>query len=93
LPNKTTVCFNVDKEIFSGQSLCIVGSIPELGSWSTFDAVMTEKYPNSWTFSMEIENGLSFEYKYVISDQFNQRQWENGENHEVNLFNISDKTH
>ena len=87
------MCFNVEKSIFGGQSICIVGSIPELGSWSSFDAVMTEKYSNSWTFSMDIDTDLSFEYKYVITDQFNQRQWENGENHGVNLINIREKTH
>ena len=42
---------------------------------------------------MDVDTDLSFEYKYVITDQFNQRQWENGENHGVNLINIRDKTH
>jgi hypothetical protein len=70
-----------------------VGSIPELGSWSALDAVMTEKDPKSWTLSIEsIPKDVSFEYKYVITDKSNNVQWENGENHQVNIGDITEKT-
>ena len=92
---KTTVTFtaNVDKDIVDGKSICIVGSIPELGSWSALDAVMTEKDPNSWTLSVSsIPKDVVFEYKYVITDNANNVQWENGENHQLNLLDTKEKT-
>ena len=91
--SKITVNFNIDKELFEGQSICIVGSIPELGAWKEFDAVMTKNHPNSWSYSLTCDNQLSFEYKYVVTDQFNQRQWEQGENHQMCLMTVNEKTH
>ena len=46
--NDYSVNFRIKYETKFGQSLCIVGNIPELGNWKDFTASMTWHEDNFW---------------------------------------------
>lgn len=78
-----------------GQNILLIGSIPELGNWDPSDAIMmTGHYngPDAWptfTASVDIPAGTSFEYKYIFQDTDGTETWEAGENREVSLPNYT----
>jgi hypothetical protein len=98
------VTFTVDKELESDQKLCIIGSIPELGSWTTFDQIMSpssekpkknyfmSQKNSTWVYNIDFQQDVSFEYKYVVIDNYNPKEqvWEGGENH-TNEVVVSDE--
>ncbi|KIH98797.1 hypothetical protein LP52_11040 [Streptomonospora alba] len=78
-----TAEFSARAETWHGQSVHVVGSIPELGSWDPAQSVelSTEAggYP-TWTGSAELPEGTAFEYKLVKIDPDGTVAWESGGN-------------
>ncbi|ANC31012.1 carbohydrate-binding module family 20 domain-containing protein [Isoptericola dokdonensis] len=64
-----------------GQDVRLVGSLPELGSWSPQHGVRlgAGSYP-VWTATVDLPAGASFEYKFVKVDGSGAVVWENGSN-------------
>lgn len=76
----------------SGESILVVGSIPELGSWNTSLAVPMTSANNdgtvtapTWSASVEIDAGTSFEYKYLWQDADGSETWECCENRDFTV--------
>lgn len=70
----------------TGQSVLVVGSIPELGSWDPSKAVPMQQFVDSsapwaaFTAAVEIPAGTGFEYKYLLQDTDGGETWECCEN-------------
>ncbi|MDR3062373.1 MAG: 4-alpha-glucanotransferase, partial [Dysgonamonadaceae bacterium] len=68
------ISFNINFHTVWGQTLHVIGSIPELGSWNVFMA-HPMKYTGDGNWNLEIElpeltsdsNEISFEYRYFMS--------------------------
>jgi len=65
------VTFNERRATNFGQTVYVVGSIPQLGNWNANSAVALSatKYTNSdplWFASVALPAGTAFEYKYLI---------------------------
>ena len=80
---KTTyqVDFKVYYKTSFGESLCIVGSIPELGQWKEFRCHMKWTDGHVWvTETPLITNHYYFQYKYVLLDEDKTKliSWERG---------------
>ena len=63
--------FNERRATSFGQTVYIVGSIPQLGNWNAASAVALSatKYTNSdplWFASIALPAGTAVEYKYLI---------------------------
>ena len=85
------VTFKVKKETQPGQSLCIVGDIPELGQWQKFNCCMTWTEGHVWIIeNLEITSKPFFNYKYVVLVDGNASEWERGENRIADLRAIKD---
>jgi hypothetical protein len=68
-----------------GQKIKIVGSIPELGSWSpsAAPALSATQYTTSnpvWTYTLSLPAGTKFEYKFVKVADNGAVSWENDPN-------------
>ncbi|KAI0646216.1 glycoside hydrolase [Trametes meyenii] len=74
-----------------GQSLYVLGSLPELGSWNPDNAVAlcSEAYP-TWTMSVDLPAHVSFEYKFIRKADNGSVEWESGPNHIVAALNSGD---
>jgi len=54
-------------ETVPGESICVVGSIPELGSWEDLKAPMTWTDGHIWVLNRPINTTTPyFSYKYVL---------------------------
>ncbi|GAA4736879.1 hypothetical protein GCM10023216_32730 [Isoptericola chiayiensis] len=80
-PEGGDVEVSVDATTTWGQTVHVVGSLPELGSWAPQDAPALDagSYP-TWTGTVELPAGTSFEYKYVKVDASGNVVWESGAN-------------
>jgi hypothetical protein len=68
-------------ETIPGESICIVGSIPELGGWKELKAHMTWTEGHIWVLDQPIiTNEPFFSYKYVLMDGDKKKvvKWESG---------------
>ena len=71
-------------ETIVGENMCILGSIPELGSWKEFKAHMVWTEGHIWkTTEPIITSEPMFSYKYALLDGENDQaqelqQWERG---------------
>ncbi|KAI0516872.1 starch binding domain protein [Xylaria bambusicola] len=79
------VTFNEAVTTTYGQTIKVVGSIPELGNWdvSAAPAMSASKYTSSkplWTYTMSMAPGKSFEYKFVNVAASGAVTWESGPN-------------
>lgn len=74
------VTFEVNATTYWGQSVYVVGSIAQLGSWATGSAVAMSSgsYP-TWRTTVDIPPGTAFEYKHIKKDGSNV-VWESGSN-------------
>lgn len=68
-----------------GQTIKIVGSIPELGNWnpSAAPALSASEYTSSnpiWTYTANLPVGKSFEYKFVKVESNGRITWESDPN-------------
>jgi len=71
----------VQKALESGQTLCVLGSIPELGEWKELKCRMKCTSNNYWVLEKPlITNKYFFCYKYVIthSNATQIEMWERG---------------
>ena len=76
------VTFNINFHTVWGQKLCIVGSLPELGSWEPALAKeMNYKGDGNWQLELELEltsPQQTIEYRYFLSINDKQifEEWE-----------------
>lgn len=63
-----TISFNIHFHTLWGQSLCIAGSIPELGNWDSKAAIQLEyKDEGLWSVEVDIPDKYpSFQYRYYL---------------------------
>ena len=84
---QVSVSFHELRETAWGESISVVGSIPQLGSWDTSKALFlsaSTRYSNDnplWTTTVNMPPGTSFEYKYILFDINGNVQWEQDPNH------------
>ena len=61
-----------------GQTVCVYGSIPELGNWDENAAIeMVNLSPSKWTLEIDINDVAKMDYHYLIKTQGNviYREW------------------
>ncbi|KAL5542836.1 hypothetical protein UlMin_010546 [Ulmus minor] len=80
---KVLLHIRLDHQVEFGESVAILGSKKELGSWK-------KKVPLNWTEAgwvcdLEFKGGESIEYKFVIVGDDKNLSWEGGENRVVKL--------
>jgi hypothetical protein len=85
--------FQVIRPVKWGETVCLCGSIPELGAWNPESAVNLRWHQGDiWSrevfFPLGNPEGLRLEYKYLIKSNSNVLQWESGNNHtrDIELF-------
>ncbi|KAI0868129.1 carbohydrate-binding module family 20 protein [Hypoxylon argillaceum] len=79
------VTFNEVVTTVYGQTIKVVGSIPELGNWdvSSAPAMSASQYTSSnhlWTYTLNMAPGKSFEYKFVNVAASGAVTWESDPN-------------
>ncbi|KAI0411306.1 starch binding domain protein [Xylaria grammica] len=79
------VTFNHAVTTTYGQTIKVVGSIPELGSWDVgkAPAMSASKYTAAsplWTYTLNVAPGKSFEYKFVNVASSGAVTWESDPN-------------
>lgn len=84
------VTFNEVVTTIYGQTIKVVGSIPELGNWdvSAAPAMSASKYTSSnplWTYTMRVAPGKSFEYKFVNVASSGAVTWESDPNRSYSI--------
>jgi len=85
LASSVAVTFNSKTTTSVGQTIKIVGSISQLGSWNTASApaLSAEKYTASsptWSTSINLPAGTSFEYKFIRVESNGAVTYESGAN-------------
>jgi 4-alpha-glucanotransferase len=72
--------------VSDGYEYGVVGSTPELGSWSVAQPMSDQYYPY-WKVNIPIAGSADIEYKYVILDSKTKNivSWEVGENRHIHL--------
>lgn len=87
------VTFNINFYTVWGQKLCVVGSIPELGSWEPALAKeMSYKGDGNWQLELEVTSPVKdIEYRYFLSVNDRQifEEWE--KNHQVFFIGQADQ--
>ncbi|EAT79286.2 hypothetical protein SNOG_13402 [Parastagonospora nodorum SN15] len=83
--SNVAVTFNSKSTTSVGQTIKIVGSISQLGSWNTANApaLSAEKYTSSntlWTTTIRLQAGVSFEYKFIRVASSGAVAYESGAN-------------
>jgi len=98
IPVHIEIDFEVCKHLEFGQRLCLSGSTPWLGNWNTKTvsqiSAMKWNPDDLWTLHLTIDTVGSdvpfrIEYKYVVVQEGFAPVWESGENHCINLADIS----
>lgn len=95
LPPCTTVSsvaitFNVAESTTFGETVRIAGSIPQLGSWNTANAVplsatdYQSEYPR-WFVTMSLPAGTTFQYKFVKEESSGSFTYEDGANRDFTV--------
>ncbi|EAW08996.1 starch binding domain protein [Aspergillus clavatus NRRL 1] len=79
------VTFNVQAPTNYGENIFLVGSISQLGSWSTSSAVplSATQYTSSnplWTVTVQLPAGATFEYKFIRKQKDGSVIWESNPN-------------
>ncbi|EAW11709.1 putative glucan 1,4-alpha-glucosidase [Aspergillus clavatus NRRL 1] len=85
VPTAVSVTFDELAATAYGETILIVGSIPELGSWDATKAVALSatKYSASnplWFVTIDLPAGKSFEYKYIRKQTNGNVKWESNPN-------------
>lgn len=84
-PTSVAVTFDLTATTVYGENIKLSGSIPELGSWNTNNAVAlsADQYTSSnplWYVTVNLPAGTSFEYKYIRVESDGTIQWESDPN-------------
>lgn len=61
--------FTCQKKTVVGQTVVLLGSIPELGDWKEFKAEMTWSEGHNWRYTLKIKKCESFKYKYALIEK------------------------
>lgn len=79
--DEVEVVFVLDRETQFGENLFVIGSIPQLGEWDVARALPLQYMQESqWRIAIKV-SPCSFEYKYLIQDQFSESMvWESSSN-------------
>ena len=77
-----TINFEIKYDTKMGESLSIIGSLNELGSWKQKKALkMKWNEGNIWKVSLKFNNNIKdFEYKFIVIECNNVKYWEDGNN-------------
>ena len=77
-----TINFEIKYDTKMGESLSIIGSLNELGSWKHKKALkMKWNEGNIWKVSLKFNNNIKdFEYKFIVIECNNIKYWEDGNN-------------
>ncbi|KAI0765065.1 carbohydrate-binding-like protein [Fomes fomentarius] len=76
-----TIRFEHTVETAVGETILLVGSVPQLGSWDTESAIaLSAAYYPTWTALVVIPSGTMFEYKFTRKDTDGNIVWESGPN-------------
>lgn len=68
----------LEHQVQFGESVAILGSVKELGSWkNTVAMTWTE---NGWVCNLKLKGGDPIEFKFVITRQDKSLAWESGDN-------------
>ena len=84
---QVSVSFHELRKTSWGQSISLVGSIPQLGSWDTSKAIYLSASSQSsdnnplWTTTVNMPPGTSFQYKYILFNTDGSIVWEQDPNH------------
>ena len=87
--------FRVNYESIMGQMLHICGNIEELGNWNADNSPKLRTnpslYPN-WesNFNFSLPIGMTIEYKYVLIDKNNNKEWEQLPNNSVRTLTMKE---
>ncbi|THY48899.1 starch-binding domain-like protein [Aureobasidium pullulans] len=89
---KATTMFEVSGSFENaGESILLIGSIPELGGWDTSKAIALSNLDAesagapSFGGRFDIAEGTTFEYKYIMQEADGSRSWECCENREFTV--------
>ena len=80
--------FSVKYSTKIGQTVHICGNVEELGNWNADESPKLQTNPSIYPiwkskFSFALPIGMTFEYKYVLIDQNNNKEWEQLPNNSV----------
>lgn len=84
---QVSVSFHEVRKTAWGESISVVGSIPQLGSWDPTRAIFlsaSSQYSDNnplWTTTVNMPPGTSFQYKYILFDINGNVIWEQDPNH------------
>lgn len=83
--SSVAVTFNELVTTTYGQEVYLAGSISQLGSWSTSDAVLlsASQYTSSnplWFVTVNLPAGTAFQYKFIIKNTDGSITWESDPN-------------
>jgi len=76
------VIFHVDAQTNPGETIHVVGNLPELGDWDPLEgseSFMNPNYPE-WFLPVSVPADTSFEFKFVKIDENDNVTWEGGSN-------------
>jgi len=98
--NPNSQLYNVNFKVFyqtiPGESICVLGSIPELGSWKTLKCHMTWTEGHVWQMCEPVVTHHSFfTYKYVLMDKNKTEmvRWESGVDRIADLRVLPERGH
>ena len=77
--------FKVKYQTKFGQQLCVIGDVPELGSWKNLVGKMHWSKDHMWKLNVKVANVSEVNYKFIILNQNQSQKWESGENRTVDL--------
>ncbi|KAK7054068.1 alpha-amylase [Favolaschia claudopus] len=76
-----TITFSPTANVGTGETLKVVGSISQLGSWAPSSALtLSQSSGNSWTLTITLPPGTYFEFKYIRVSSSGSVTWEDGSN-------------
>jgi laccase len=84
---QVSVSFHELRSTAWGESISVVGSIPQLGDWDPTRAIFlsaSSQYSNDnplWSTTVNMPPGTSFQYKYILFDINGNVVWEQDPNH------------
>lgn len=90
---QVSVSFHELRETAWGESISVVGSIPQLGNWDPASAIYlsaSSRYSDDnplWTTSVNLPPGTSFQYKYILFQTDGTVVWEQDPNHSYTVPN------
>jgi len=80
-------------ETMLGQSLFVMGSVPELGEWKEYKCAMTWTDDHVWVTQDLIVTSPIFMYKYVLKSSEEELIWETGFNRIADLKILPQSSH